>query len=221
MRNVKEEAEYLLIYYVGHGIFSGKNADLSLAIRRTRIEKTPMKTTITAEIVTAYSHCPRKAHLLLCTDTKGIEYALVDKRVAVSGRGRKNDLVSTHFWSGKESKPMLASQKRQPTLDWVAPRFLVGDMEQALAFYGQLGIATPTTTRGLPFSNVTGLLCNSMSLIQHKNHQRKVAGCVLLVSPISRHSISSICPLALLGLRSRRRPGGRKDFGSAIPFALS
>jgi catechol 2,3-dioxygenase-like lactoylglutathione lyase family enzyme len=34
---------------------------------------------------------------------------------------------------------MPASQERQPTLDSVAPRFLVGDMEQALAFYGQLG----------------------------------------------------------------------------------
>ena len=36
-----------------------------------------------------------------------------------------------------------ASQEHQPTLDSVAPRFLVGDMEQALAFYGQLGFATP------------------------------------------------------------------------------
>ena len=38
---------------------------------------------------------------------------------------------------------MSASQERQPTLDTIAPRFLVGDMEQALAFYGQLGFATP------------------------------------------------------------------------------
>jgi len=38
---------------------------------------------------------------------------------------------------------MSASQERQPTLDSVAPRFLVGNMEQALAFYAQLGFATP------------------------------------------------------------------------------
>ncbi|MGO8947417.1 MAG: hypothetical protein ACLQUY_07095 [Ktedonobacterales bacterium] len=38
---------------------------------------------------------------------------------------------------------MSASQERQPTLDAVAPRFLAGDMEQALAFYGQLGCASP------------------------------------------------------------------------------
>ena len=36
---------------------------------------------------------------------------------------------------------MSASQARQPTLDSVAPRFLAGDMEQALAFYAQLGFA--------------------------------------------------------------------------------
>ncbi|HLV97523.1 MAG TPA: hypothetical protein VKT82_02495 [Ktedonobacterales bacterium] len=37
---------------------------------------------------------------------------------------------------------MSASQERQPTLDAVAPRFLVGNMELALAFYGQLGFAS-------------------------------------------------------------------------------
>ena len=37
---------------------------------------------------------------------------------------------------------MSASQERQPTLDSVAPRFLVRDMEQALAFYGLLGFVT-------------------------------------------------------------------------------
>lgn len=38
---------------------------------------------------------------------------------------------------------MSASQEHRPTLDSVAPRFLVGDMEQALAFSGQLGFVTP------------------------------------------------------------------------------
>src|SRR5258706_211904 len=37
---------------------------------------------------------------------------------------------------------MSTSQERQPTLDSVAPRSLLGDMEQALAFYAQLGFAT-------------------------------------------------------------------------------
>src|SRR5579859_781176 len=43
---------------------------------------------------------------------------------------------------------MSVSQERQPTLDSVAPRFLVGDMEQALAFYGQLGFASPYHDEG-------------------------------------------------------------------------
>lgn len=34
---------------------------------------------------------------------------------------------------------MSTSKARQSILDSVAPRFLVGDMEQALTFYGQLG----------------------------------------------------------------------------------
>ena len=37
---------------------------------------------------------------------------------------------------------MSASQERQPSLDSIAPRSLVADMEQALAFYGQLGFVT-------------------------------------------------------------------------------
>ena len=37
---------------------------------------------------------------------------------------------------------MSAFQERQPTLISIAPRFPVGDMEQALAFYAQLGFAT-------------------------------------------------------------------------------
>src|SRR6266567_3069303 len=44
--------------------------------------------------------------------------------------------------SRKENKPMSTSQERQPTLISIAPRFPVGDMEQALAFYGQLGFVT-------------------------------------------------------------------------------
>jgi hypothetical protein len=53
-----------------------------------------------------------------------------------------------HRRSKKEQKPMSPSQERQPTLDSVAPRFLVGDMEQALAFYGQLGFLAPYHDEG-------------------------------------------------------------------------
>jgi uncharacterized glyoxalase superfamily protein PhnB len=52
---------------------------------------------------------------------------------------------------------MSASQERQPTLDTVAPRFLVGEMEQALAFYGQLGFATPYHDEGFAIIERDGI----------------------------------------------------------------
>jgi uncharacterized glyoxalase superfamily protein PhnB len=52
---------------------------------------------------------------------------------------------------------MSASQERQPTLESVAPRFLVGDMEQALAFYGQLGFATPYHDEGFAIIERDGI----------------------------------------------------------------
>jgi len=56
---------------------------------------------------------------------------------------------------------MSASQGRQPTLDSVAPRFLVTDMEQALAFYGQLGFATPYCKARLSSRKNSGLKVGS------------------------------------------------------------
>ena len=52
---------------------------------------------------------------------------------------------------------MSASQERQPTLDSVAPRLLVGDMEQALAFYGQLGFATTYHDEGFAIVERDGI----------------------------------------------------------------
>ena len=52
---------------------------------------------------------------------------------------------------------MSASQERQPTLDSVAPRFLVGDMEQALAFYGQLGFASTYHDEGFAIVERDGI----------------------------------------------------------------
>ena len=51
-----------------------------------------------------------------------------------------------------ERIPVTSSQPSQPTLMSIAPRFPVGDMEQALAFYAQLGFAT--TSRDGEFAMV-------------------------------------------------------------------
>jgi hypothetical protein len=54
---------------------------------------------------------------------------------------------------------MSSSQSSQPTFLTVAPRFVVYDMEQTLAFYEQLGFQTTITTKILPSSNGTGWIC--------------------------------------------------------------
>ena len=52
---------------------------------------------------------------------------------------------------------MSAPQERQPTLDSVAPRFLVGNMELALAFYGQLGFASTYHDEGFAIIERDGI----------------------------------------------------------------
>jgi uncharacterized glyoxalase superfamily protein PhnB len=52
---------------------------------------------------------------------------------------------------------MSACQEHQPTLDSVAPRFLVGDMEQALAFYRQLGFTSPYHDEGFAILERDGI----------------------------------------------------------------
>ncbi len=58
-------------------------------LRDKRGRKAPMKAMITSEMLTAYSHCPRKAYLLLFTDTKGIphEYeCILDQQKSLNQR---------------------------------------------------------------------------------------------------------------------------------------
>jgi uncharacterized glyoxalase superfamily protein PhnB len=52
---------------------------------------------------------------------------------------------------------MSASQESQPTLISVAPRFLVGDMEQALTFYGHLGFVTTYHDEGFAIVERDGI----------------------------------------------------------------
>ena len=52
---------------------------------------------------------------------------------------------------------MSASQESQPTLTSVAPRFLVGDMEQALTFYGHLGFVTTYHDEGFAIVERDGI----------------------------------------------------------------
>src|SRR5579871_2076173 len=67
-----------------------------------RGRKTPMKTMITAEIVTAYSYCPRKAYLLLCTDAQGIphEYECILEQQKSLNQIKYTDALKYAFPSG-------------------------------------------------------------------------------------------------------------------------
>src|SRR5690348_11667408 len=61
------------------------------------------------------------------------------------------------MYSREENEPMPASQERQPSLDFIAPRSLVRDMEQALAFYGQLGFVTTYHDEGFAIVERDGI----------------------------------------------------------------
>src|SRR5215467_9789327 len=57
----------------------------------------------------------------------------------------------------EEKQPMSASQENQPTLISIAPRSLVGDMGQALAFYAQLGFVTTYHDEGFAIVERDGI----------------------------------------------------------------
>jgi len=52
---------------------------------------------------------------------------------------------------------MSSSQRSQPTFLSIAPRFVVQDMEQALAFYGQLGFQTTYHDEGFAILERDGI----------------------------------------------------------------
>jgi glyoxalase/bleomycin resistance protein/dioxygenase superfamily protein len=52
---------------------------------------------------------------------------------------------------------MSSSRNSQPTFLSVAPRFVVGDMQPALAFYGQLGFATTYQDEGFAIIERNGI----------------------------------------------------------------
>src|SRR5438874_10443643 len=84
-----------------------------------------------------------------CTLSRFWKRRSLGKHVAASRFVKKNDFTCTPcIYSREGTKPMSASQERQPTLDSIAPRSLVADMEQALAFYGQLGFAVTYQDEG-------------------------------------------------------------------------
>jgi DNA-binding HxlR family transcriptional regulator len=71
--------------------------------------------------------------------------------------GAQEETEQSQAISERNGTPMSASQESQPTLDSITPRFLVADMEQALAFYEQLGFATPYHDEGFAILKRDGI----------------------------------------------------------------
>jgi hypothetical protein len=57
----------------------------------------------------------------------------------------------------QEEETMSTEQDHQATLTSIAPRFAVGTLEQALAFYGQLGFATTYQDEGFAIVERDGI----------------------------------------------------------------
>src|SRR6266571_8892415 len=112
--------------------------------------------------------------------------------------------------SRKEHEPMSASQERQPTLISIAPRFPVADMEQALAFYAQLGFAT--TYRDGEFAIVER---DGISL--HFNVSEGHSVCWIGVTNIEA-LYQQYLPTGAVQSSPQAQPWGMKEFFLCDPF---
>src|SRR5437588_6991127 len=112
--------------------------------------------------------------------------------------------------SRKENEPMSASQERQPTLDSVAPRFLVGEMEQALAFYGQLGFATTYHDEGFAIVERDGIAL-------HFNVSEGHSVCSIGVTNIEA-LYQQYVPTGAIQSPLTSQPWGMKEFFLCDPF---
>ena len=113
---------------------------------------------------------------------------------------------------------MSASQERQPTLDTIAPRMLVGDMEQALAFYGQLGFATPYHDEGFAILERDGiaLQCNVSDPTQEPSKGCSV--CSIGVTTIEALYQQYLPTGAIWSSQITSQPWGTKGFWLCDPF---
>ena len=105
---------------------------------------------------------------------------------------------------------MTASQESQPTLDSIAPRSLVADMEQALAFYAQLGFAT--TERSGEFVVVER---DGISLHFHVSEGHRV--CWIGVTNIEA-LYQQYLPTGAIQSPLTSQPWGMKEFFLCDPF---
>jgi uncharacterized glyoxalase superfamily protein PhnB len=112
---------------------------------------------------------------------------------------------------------MSASQERQPTLDSVAPRFLVGDMEQALAFYGQLGFASPYHDEGFAIVERDGIALQFNVSDPTPEPPKSRSVCSIVVTNIEA-LYQQYVPTGALRSTIQATPWGTKGFWLCDPF---
>jgi catechol 2,3-dioxygenase-like lactoylglutathione lyase family enzyme len=105
---------------------------------------------------------------------------------------------------------MSASQESQPTLDSVAPRFLVGDMEQALAFYGQLGFVTTYHDEGFAIVERDGVALHFNASDDGEPPNDHVLGWIGVTNIEALYQ--QYLPTGALQSPLQVQPGGRKEF---------
>jgi len=106
---------------------------------------------------------------------------------------------------------MSASQERQPTLISIAPRSLLGDMEQALAFYGQLGFATTYHDEGFAIVERDGI---SLHFTVSEGH----SVCYIGVTNIEALYQQYVPTGAIRSPHITSQPWGTKGFWLCDPF---
>jgi hypothetical protein len=105
----------------------------------------------------------------------------------------------------------------QPAFLSVAPRFVVQDLEHALAFYGQVGFVTTYRDEGFAIIERDGI---NLHLNASAEPPKSRSVCWIGVTNIEALT-SSICQPMRCSLPWRPSPGGSKSFSFAISSEIS
>lgn len=109
---------------------------------------------------------------------------------------------------------MSSSPTSQPTLNSIAPRFTVGGLEQALAFYGQLGFATTYQDEGFAIVERDGI---DLHLNPSEEPPKRHSVCWIGVTNIEA-LYQEYLPTNAIASPLVAQPWGLKEFSIRDPF---
>ncbi len=109
---------------------------------------------------------------------------------------------------------MSSSQSSQPTFLGIAPRFVVRDLEQALAFYGQLGFQTTYHDADFAIVERDGV---DLHLNCYADHQKGHSVCWIAVTNIDT-LYQHYLPTNAVQSPLEAKPWGLKEFFLRDPF---